>query len=1076
MSSLRAKFAMVLIVLSAVGALGTSSAAAAPAWNLELHHGPTKFAPGEINELWFTITNVGDDWVSEPAKLTVELPTGLTFLSAKESGWTCPTPPGATVVECESTEPLPPHSPVLGSAFRGEYFGLNLGADPSVVGTTIDVKALVEGGGAPIAVHDIEPIVVGSGGSSFGIVPGSFKADFFANDGITPMRRSGSHPDLATFAFDLNNNASPRADIPNYKLPAESLRDVEVELPPGFVGNPSAVGECKAVDLQTQNCPLSSQVGRIDIGAIFLGSLTPDRWPGLLSVGVFNMTHSRGSVTELGFNVSENIIRIRAELNPANGYAIKTVVPAINQFLPVYYQKLTIWGVPGDSSHDFERCGLPSEVPCSIESSGKSFLTTPFQCGVNHEMRLRNYDSWESPGAFGPEIAYPMPGESTDCDSPPFEPELSAEATGHEANSPTGLNVNIVVPQNENPNSVATPPVKSTSVTLPEGMTLSPSFASGLAGCSEAQFGISHSGVPNGAPVACPDNSRIGAVTLKTPLLPKELEGSLYLGNQGNNPFNSTFAIYLALHDTEERGVLLKIPGRIDLDPVTGKITSTFDDLPQLPFEEFSLQFRSGQRAPLINPPTCGTTAIVAKLSSYAQPGEEVEVSSTYGVSQGAKGTPCPSSSEGRAFSPRLSAGTVNPNAGSFSPFQFEISRDDQEQEFGRITATLPPGVLAKIAGIPYCPESAIASISAAEGTGRAELTTPACSPASRIGSVSTGVGAGNEPNFFPGSVYLAGPYKAAPLSLAIVVPALAGPYDLGSVVVRAGIFVDPATAEVKAESDPLPSIVHGVLLRVRDVRIDVDRPDTFINPTSCDPLSVRTSVLSLGGASANPLTRFQVGNCSRLDYSPKLAMRFSGATKRSGNPALRAVLTQSGGQANNGRISVTLPRHEFIDNAHINNPCTRPQFSEGKCPPNSILGFARAFTPLLGKPLEGSVYFRSNGGERELPDLVVALRGQFDVNLVGFIDAVQKKGSETSRVRTTFANLPDAPVSKFVLSLYGGKRGLLENSVNLCKVTSRAGVKALAQSGKTRDFSQVIATGCGRKDKGGKARRSPNR
>lgn len=1059
----------------ALGMIGWSTAAlAAPSLTLDLHHGETNVKPGDTLELWFSVANVGNEETYSPPTLTVALPPGLSRSSVLNDGWICPGAPGDTVISCTAVESVPRRTVTYGAPATN--LTMLVEADAGLSEGVVVATGTLEAGGAA-AVSATETIGISADPAGFGIVPDSFIADFYEEDGVTPVRKSGAHPDLATFSFDLNNEAASLPGVPTFKLPKESLRDLEVELPPGFVGNPSAVAECTPSQLVAAACPRASQVGRIDLALETTGTVEANNFFQEWGVPVYNMVHPRGTVTDLAFNISENVIHIKASLNPANGYAIKTIVPNINQFSPVYFQKLTLWGVPGDPAHNSERCGFPNftSEECSVEGSGKAFLTVPSQCGVNQRMSLSRYDSWQNSGAFGPDVIYSMPGQTTGCDAPRFEPKVTATPTGQEANSPSGLEVSLAVPQNENPDGVATPPVKSVKVTLPEGMTLSPSYADGLAGCSETQFGITHGGVPNEDKVACPDNSRIGAVSLRTPLLPRQLEGSLYLANQGDNPFDSTFAVYLAIHDTEERGVLLKIPGRLDANPATGQITTTFDDLPQLPFEEFSLAFRSGQRAPLINPPSCGSKTIGVEMASYAQPNELVDVSSAFEVTQGAEGSPCPPNPQSRPFSPDLSAGTVNPNAGSYSPFTFRLVRDDQEQEFSRITAMLPPGMLAKIAGIPYCPESAITAISSAQGTGKAQLASPACS-ASRIGSANTGVGAGTEPNYFPGSVYLAGPYKGAPLSLVIAVPALAGPYDFGTVVVRARVFVDPTTAQVSVESDPLPTIVHGVLLRIRDVRVNVDRPETTLNPTSCDPLSVRATVVSLAGATVNPSNRFQVANCSHLGFAPKLTMRFSGATKRSGNPALRATLTQPKGQANIGRVSVILPKHEFIDNAHINNPCTRVQFSEGSCPPKSILGFARAFTPLLDEPLEGPVYFRSNGGERELPDLVAALHGPFDVNLVGFIDAVQNKGAEGSRVRTIFASPPDAPVSKFVLNLYGGKRGLLENSVNLCKVKSSAEVKMTAHSGKAHDFNATIANQCKRKGKHGKGQSSDGR
>ncbi len=1054
---------LAIAVAACIGAISAASASAAPVIGFTLHHGPTNFTPSEEGELWLTFSQLGSEPTSGPITARIELPPGLTRSAVLADEWDCPGVPGDSSIVCTGEHLLSP---------ADEIFTVLVNVDPTAVGRTVDVAATVEGGGAPKAAHDVEPIEINSAPNAFGIVPGSFKSDFYEEEGLTPVRQAGSHPALATFAFDLNNALEPNPEVATRKAPVESLRDVEVELPPGFVGNPSAVSECRPDQLVSETCPPSSSVGYIEPAVETIADKTANTFFQIPRIPVYNMAHPRGSVTLLAFDYVENVITIRASLDPANHYAIKTEVPQINQFLPLYFQKLTLWGIPTSARHDTERCARFFETFCPVEGQPKPFMTVPSQCNVADKMLLRRYDSWQQPGLFGPEVSYAMPGSFEECDKQPFDPSLSVHPTGQEADSPAGLEVSLKVPQNENPNAVATPPVKSVTVTLPQGMTLSPSFANGLVGCSEEQFGVSAAGVPNSDAVACPDNSRIGTVGLQTPLLRRELEGSLYLARQGENPFQSTFAVYLALHDTEERGVLLKIPGRLSLDPSTGQITTVFDELPQFPFERFTLAFRSGQRAPLINPPSCGTQLISAQIASYAQPGNAVDASGTYKVIEGSKGAPCPAGLGSAPFSPTMSAGTVNPDAGKYSPFVFRLTREDQEQEISRITATLPPGELAKISGVSECSDAAIASVSEALGSGQSELEHPSCPSSSRLGVAITGVGAGSEPKFFEGNVYLAGPYKGDPLSLAIVVPALAGPYDFGNVVVRAGIHVDPTSAQVKVESDPLPTIVHGVLLRVRDVRVNVDRQESTINPTNCNPLAVTSDILSAFGTAAHPSNRFQIANCSLLGFSPKLSIELSGATGRSKNPALKAVLTQPPGQANIAGVSVVLPKTEFIDNRHINNPCTRVQFAANACPSRSVLGYAKAYSPLLEEPLEGPVYFRSNGGERQLPDLVAALHGKFDINLVGFIDSVHQKGTEDSRLRTRFQSVPDAPVSRFVLEMNGGTKGLLQNSANLCKSKGSAQVKMIGQNGKPHDFSTVIGNSCGKKVGKNKKRR----
>ena len=660
----------------------------------------------------------------------------------------------------------------------------------------------------------------------------------------------------------------------------------------------------------------------------------------------------------------------------------------------------------------------------------------------------------------------------THCEKPRFEPDVEIEPTGKQANTPTGLDVHVKIAQNENPNALATPPVKRFTVKLPEGMSFSPSFADGLQSCTLAQMKLG-----TNEAIGCPDASRIGEVTLHTPLLPKAAEGSMYLAAQGDNPYGSLFALYLVLHDTEERGVLVKIPGKIEVDEQTGQITTVFNDTPQFPFDDLTLKFRSGPRAPLVSPPTCGTQTIGVEVASYARPQEPVDASNTYNVTEGPNGTPCPPDSSRRPFHPSFSGGTLNPVAGAYSPFLFRLSRDDSEQELSQVTTVLPPGLVAKIAGIPFCPEAVVDSISSAEGTGAQELAHPACPAASQIGTLSAGLGAGPGPNYFPGRVYLTGPYKGAPLSLAIVSPGVAGPIDLGSVVVRAALYVDPSSTQVKAVSDPFPTILHGVVLRVRDVRLRMDRPQTTINPTNCSPMSVNASITGVGG---NPFstaddsifaaaTPFQVGSCASLSFKPKLAFQLFGGTHRGSHPKFKATLTMPPGGANIAAASVALPHSEFLDQGHIGTVCTRVQFNSGAgngsdCPAASIYGTVSAKSPLLDETLTGNVYLRSSS--HELPDLVATLKGKIDVNVVGRIDSVN------GGIRNTFETVPDAPVESFTLTLAGGSKGLLVNSRDICKAPAKATAKFTGQNGAVRTLRPELKSACAKAKKTKKQKR----
>jgi hypothetical protein len=1061
-----------LTSLAAVGALsltGAAGAGAAPVWNFDIHHNQTDFPPGGTAEYWLDMANVGDTDSSGPITVTFKLPAGLTreylettsgsvphdYTRGGQVSWQCPGGPGDSTIVCTTTDSIPRHTVAHSLTIS---VNVALGASGDVF-----ASAKLKGGGASKEASAFELTHINPEPAPFGMVDESWVGDFYQADGLTPAREAGQHPDLATFAFDITSFSDPHGlSDPRRKRPSGSIRDLTVGLPPGFVGNPTAVGECAATELTTGSCPRSSQVGRIDI------SIYPPedshRWA--LDYPIYNMRHPRGTITDLAFAPLGAPVHIKATLDPANQYAIQTTTPNINEIIPAYGTKVTIWGVPASHTHDAERCSTDEVVvtsqECAAGGQEKPFLSVPSRCDVNNVMRLHHYDSWQEAGRFGPEIDYAMPGETTDCDKPRFEPDVEIVTTGKQANTPTGLDVHVKIAQNDNPNALATPPVKRFTVKLPEGMSFSPSFADGLSSCTLAQMQLG-----NNDPVECPDASRIGEVELHTPLLPKSAEGSMYLAAQGDNPFGSTFALLLVIHDTEERGALIKIPGKIEVDPVTGQITTIFNETPQFPFDDLTLKFRSGPRAPLVSPPTCGKQTIGVEVASYAQPQNPVDASNTYQVTEGPNGTPCPPDSARRGFHPSFSAGTLNPVAGAYSSFLFRLSRQDDEQELSQVTTVLPPGLLAKIAGIPFCPDQAINSISTAEGAGAQELAHPACPAASEIGSVSAGLGAGPGPNYFGGKLYLAGPYKGAPLSVAVVAPGIAGPFDLGNVVVRAAIYVNPETAQARVVSDPFPTILHGVILRARDIRVRLDRPNTTINPTNCSPMSVGGQITGVGGSLLstaddsvfNTSAPFQVGSCGDLSFKPKLAFRLFGGTHRGSHPKFQATLTMPPGGANIASASVALPHSEFLDQGHIGTVCTRVQFAANACPAGSIYGTVSAKTPLLDETLTGPIYLRSSN--HPLPDLVAAFRGgKIDANLVGRIDSVN------GGIRNTFDFVPDVPVTTASFNFFGGSKGLLVNSRDICKGTPKAKAIFNAQNGAQLILHPLLKSACGKAKK----------
>jgi hypothetical protein len=579
-------------------------------------------------------------------------------------------------------------------------------------------------------------------------------------------------------------------------------------------------------------------------------------------------------------------------------------------------------------------------------------------------------------------------------------------------------------------------------VTLPPGLTVNPAAGDGLAACSSDQVGFEKA-----EPAHCPDAAKIGSAEIEVPALEHTLHGAVY---QRTPEPGHLFRFWLV---TDEQGVHLKLPAEIHANPLTGQLTTVFAGIPslggnpQVPVEELRLSVFGGPRAPLATPASCGTYQTHYEFfpwSGRPPATGDTPMQITTGCGKG-------------GFDPQLEAGTLSPRAGSFSPFSMTLTRKDGEGNPQSLEVHLPKGLLAKLGGVQLCSNA---------GAGSGD-----CPAGSQIGTLTAAAGVGGAPLWIPQpgkaptAVFLAGPYKGAPYSIVSRVPAQAGPFDLGTVVNRAGIYVDPETATATIKTDPLPQILEGVPIAYRTVHVDVDRKEFTLNPTGCSRKTIKATVTATDGATATPEAPFQATNCAKLGYKPKLKLSLRGATRRTGHPAVRAVLTQGKGQSNTAQATVVLPPSEFIDQNHINNPCTRVQFNANACPKLSILGRAKATSPLLDEPLEGPVYFRSNGGARELPDVVADLHGPIRVILVGFVDAVHKKGSEVSRIRTRFANVPDAPVTKFTMNLFGGpKRGLLVNSRNLCSTNRRAKVAFKAQNGLARNVNPLIATSCGKK------------
>jgi hypothetical protein len=875
-------------------------------------------------------------------------------------------------------------------------------------------------------------------------------------DGSVDLR-AGSYPYEWTLGLGLNQNAQG--------TPEGKIRDLLVSLPTGMVGNPQAVPRCSGADFDGDfpRCPLNTVIGVAHVQ--IAGLATP------VNVPVFNLTPRPGVPATVGFSLfNENSFQEASLRSSDYGVDVSDISVPTEKLLVSVTE--TIWGVPAEAGHDAERGQAALEGTGPPVASGlvpKPFLALPTSCTGPLKTTV-SIDSVEEPGVFKTQTVESLgeagsPEGLNGCDRPPFNPRISSQSEVTAADSPTGLAFDLQVPQTELPSigdpegrSTATADLKDAVVTLPPGLVFNPSAADGLSACSLAQIEL---GGPN-AP-QCPPSSKVGTIEAKTPLLDHPISGAVYVARQVENPFGSLIALYLVLDDPIS-GVIVKIPGKVEPNPVTGQLRTVVPQNPQLPVEEFSLHFSGGPRGVLTTPLTCGTYTTHAELVPWTSPeGATVFSEDSFKINSGANGSSCPASEAAAPNRPSFEAGTVTPLAGSYSPFVLKLSRENGSQRIGSLEALLPEGLGGKLAGIPYCSDSSIAAAAARShlGDGALEQAHPSCPLASEVGTVTVGAGSGS-PLYVTGHAYLAGPYKGAPLSVEIITPAVAGPFDLGVVAVRAALYVNQSSAQIDAVSDPLPSTLFGVPLDIRSVAVNMSRPQFTLNPTSCDPMAVLGSTTSTLGQVASLRNTFQVGGCNGLEFKPKLQISLKGGTKRTGHPALKAVVTypKGTGYANIARAQVGLPKSEFLDQGNIGTICSQADLKAATCPKASIYGKATAYSPLLEKPLTGPVYLAGGFGYK-LPALVADLNGQIRILLKGKVDTDKQGG-----IRNTFEAVPDAPVSKFVLEMKGGKKGLLENSTNICVGSHQAEATFKAQNGKVETFKAPIQTSCGAKGK----------
>jgi hypothetical protein len=931
------------------------------------------------------------------------------------------------------------------------------------------------------------------------------------------FEEAAGHPPVGFTQIIVNKDESG--------VPVEALRTVRVDIPPGFTVNPQATGEAAPAWCEgpsPSSCPAHTKVG-----ISYVEATNPETGASLElpPVDVFNMKPEHGEPARFGFTAAGNDVFLETGIAWEDDYhehftihahEVKLPLEALEELDPLNLLELLPGGEPARIAKNrlvfFGDTGANngtflSTPPTCFGPALPASANSPFEHVYSTWLRADGHDNPDPNFPHGSpfvEAKIPPGTSPKNCDDIPFDPSISVDPKTTQTDSPAGAAVTVNLPETKNPlkdeASKATSHVRSAELTLPPGMGLNPSAANGLAACSDAQFG---KGTRN--PVACPAASRVGTVEVDTPPLPDgSLSGAVYVGRQlSRDPLSGDLYRIFVTVESSRFDISARLLGKVRANPQTGRLTTTFDDsalgkvplpgLPQVPFESFRFKFNGGARAPLTSPSTCGPHATTTTMTPWSG-NPAVTRSDRFSLAGLPGGGACPNSLGERPFALGFGADADSPQGGAFSPLHMDIARSDGNQELKGVDITLPPGLSAKLAGVSYCPEPSLAAAGANSGV--AEAAGSSCPASSYIGSARVAAGSGPSPIEIGGKVFLAGPYKGAPLSLAVLTPATAGPFDLGTVVVRVALFVDPRTAQVRAVSDPIPHVYGGATLGIRSVAVRIDRPDFSLNPTNCSQFASAGSLL---GGGANPLdpgafssapasAPFKAAGCERLRFRPRIFLRLFGATRRAKNPKLRAVVLPRKGNANIARAATILPRSLILDQGNLSKVCTRVQFAARKCPRNSIYGHARAFSPLLDRPLKGPVYLRSS--DNVLPDLVAALRGQVEVELASRTDSVR------GRIRNIFDIVPDVPVSKFILTMRGGRKGLLVNSRNQCPrkrarrgdakrsdaTTSkkrrarrrgqRAIVRFKAQNGKKRNLRPRLRTPCGQKRTRGNHRR----
>lgn len=915
--------------------------------------------------------------------------------------------------------------------------------------------------------------------------------------------QAGGHPPFAFTQYTVKQETVVVEGTPR-EIPVGAVGRLRVDLPPGLIVNPQATVDaegnpirCKMSEFNTPvgpaelpGCPPTTQVGveKITLKVIAgPGTGTPVApIPGVTEVPVYNIEPEPGEPAKFGFKAGapgeKSSVFLRGDVAWESdfhaGFVIDIPPPKVGATTRTWKSRLINFG-------DKVGNGMYINTPTTCfdpEAPATDRLYSTWMRASTSVEEETGADATFPVGYTAFEAKLPEGIGPTGCEKVPFEPTIDVAAGTDKVDSPAPATVTARMPfdpAKEGKTGIVQSHVRKAEVAMPKGMGLNPAGAQGLAACSDAQFNKGERIYTN----ECPAASDIGDVEVDSWPLAETLVGNVYVGEQkSSNPESGDLYRILIEAKNEKEGIAARLVGRVKANKTTGELTAEINDqlvspffgalpegLPQVPFEEIRLRF-DGSKNVLTSPPIC-TAESTSRLEPWARPGTFAEPKSKVTLTSDPNGGACPATMAQRKFAPSYKANTNSTKAGAYSPFHVRIGRTDGQQELKLVDVTLPKGLTGKLAGIPYCPEGAIAAATGKSGT--AENASPSCSGESYIGRVETKSGTGANPLQLSGNAYLAGPYKGAPLSMVTITPAVAGPFDLGTVVVRVALNVNPETAQIRAVSDLIPDVFGGAKLDIRAIDVHVDRNQFMLNPTNCNAQATAGTINGGGADPANPATfstygvsdPFQATECNKLGFKPKLKIQLFGPTKRAKFPRLKAVLTARKGDANIARTAVKMPRSLFLEQGHIGTVCTRPQLASQTCPKASVYGSAWAKSPLLSKKLQGKVYLVSS--DNELPDLLVDLRGQVNIYLRGVIGSGKNGGG----LKTVFRSVPDVPVSKFVLNMKGGKKSLLVNSVNTCKKPQRAAVNMKGQNGKKfkNNKYKLNIVSCGKKKKGKK-------